>query len=115
MNVAQLTFQSEIRRNRDEQIKELEETLSKETERTNDLKSKLTDSRNTVSQMEVNVTESQAETKCLKEELNHNRNEKERLACQLADISGSAIASAQSLTSKNESLQKMVSTFKINY
>ena len=106
MNVAQLTFQSEIRRNRDEQIKELEETLSKETERTNDLKSKLTDSRNTVSQMEVNVTESQAETKCLKEELNHNRNEKERLACQLADISGSAIASAQSLTSKNESLQK---------
>ena len=72
------------------------------------MKIKLTESRATISQNEIALVEGQAENNTLKQELNVVRNEKEKLACQLADISGSAVASAQSFTSKNESLQKMV-------
>ena len=103
-----LYIQVEIRKNRDNQIKEIEETLSKEIERSGDLKIKLTESRSTISQNEIALVEGQAENQALKQDLNVIRNEKEKLACQLADISGSAVASAQSFTSKNESLQKMV-------
>ena len=55
------------------------------------------------------LAEAQAEVNTLQKELNVVRNEKEKLACQLADISGSAVASAQAFSSKNESLQKMAS------
>ena len=102
------TLQTDNRKNRDNQIKEIEETLSKEIQRSGDLKIKLTESRSTISQNEIALVEGQAESNALKQELNVVRNEKERLSCQLADISGSAVASAQSFTSKNESLQKMV-------
>ena len=100
----------EVRQNRDDQIREMEETLSKETERSTDLKSKLCDSRNTTTNLESTLTEAQAEINCLKTELNVTRTNKEKLACELADISGRAVASVKSLTSKNESLQIMVST-----
>ena len=73
------------------------------------MKTKLSESRNTTSQLEATVGEAQSEISCLRKELNGVRTDKEKLACQLADISGSAVASAQFLTSKNESLQKMVS------
>ena len=86
--------------------------MSKETERSSDLKSKLTESRSAISKLEASIAESQAESNCLKKEINYIRTDKEKLACQLADISGSAIASTQTLTSKNESLQKMVSVCK---
>ena len=72
------------------------------------MKIKLTESRSTISQNEIALVEYQAENQALKQDLNVIRNEKEKLTCQLADISGSAVASAQSFASKNESLQKMV-------
>ena len=76
------------------------------------MKSKLNEARNTNSQHEVALVEAQAEINGLKKELNVIRNEKEKMACQLADISGSAVSSAQAFSSKNESLQKMVTSVK---
>ena len=102
-----------MRKNRDNQIKEIEETLLKETERSTEMKSKLNEARSTNSQHEVALVEAQAEINGLKKELNVIRNEKEKMACQLADISGSAVSSAQAFSSKNESLQKMVTSVKI--
>ena len=83
--------------------------MLKEAERSSEFKTKLTESRSTISGHEVALAEAQAEVNTLQKELNVVRNEKEKLACQLADISGSAVASAQAFSSKNESLQKMVS------
>ena len=57
----------------------------------------------------MELASAQAEIKTLQKEVNTVKNEKERLTCQLAEISGSAVASAQAFNSKNESLQKMVS------
>ena len=99
----------DARKNRDDQIKELEETLSKETERSAELKLKLNESRDTASQLDISLAAAQGEMSTLQKELNGVKTDKEKLACQLADISGSAISSAQVLTSKNESLQKMAS------
>ena len=99
----------DVRQNRDDQIKQIEETLSKETERSTDLKSKLCESRSATIDLESALSEAKVEITSLKTEINMLKTDKEKLACQLADISGSAVASAKSFTSKNESLQKMVS------
>ena len=105
----ELSREIDVRKNRDDQIKEIEETLTKEEQRSEELKTKLSESRNVISQHEIGMVELQAEMDIIKKDLNIVRNEKDKLACQLADISGSAVSSAQAFTQKNESLQKMVS------
>ena len=62
-------LQVEVRKNRDDQIKEIGETLSKETERSAELKTKLSESRDTTSQLEATVAEANAEINCLKKDL----------------------------------------------
>ncbi len=62
-----------------------------------------------MSAMENNMAESNAELDSLRREVDKMRSENERLTCQLSDISGNAVANVQNLTTKNESLQKMVS------
>lgn len=69
---------------------------------------KLTDSRATISAMEESLAQSGSKLEKLERELDLKRSEGEKLALQLAEISGNAMTSAKSLTSRNDSLQKMV-------
>ena len=72
-------------------------------------KAKLTSSRETITSLEENLAQTGSELEHLRGELDRKRGEGERFSLQLAEISGNAMTNAQSLTSRNESLQKMVS------
>jgi hypothetical protein len=72
------------------------------------LQAKLTDSRATISALEESLAQSGSKLEKLERELDLKRGEGEKLALQLAEISGNAMTNAKSLTSRNESLQKMV-------
>ncbi len=75
------------------------------------LQAKLTDSRATISALEESLAQSGSKLEKLERDLDLKRGEGEKLALQLAEISGNAMTNAKSLTSRNESLQKMVKVF----
>ena len=73
------------------------------------LQEKLTNSRTAVSELEENLAQSGSKLDHLQKELDLKRSDSEKMSLQLAEISGNAMTSAKSLSSRNESLQKMVS------
>ena len=72
---------------------------------------KLTESRLTISDQESQLTESGTKLAQAQKDLDSKRGEVERLTLQLSEISGNAMTSAKSLTTRNDSLQKMVRMF----
>jgi len=69
---------------------------------------KLTETRNSLSELEVKSSETKFELEALQKDLDQTRSENEKLSCQLADMSGHSLKTEKSLQSRNESLQKMV-------
>jgi Tfp pilus assembly protein PilO len=69
---------------------------------------KLTESRKTLCEQESSQADSAENLSHVRKELDSKRDEVEKLTLQLAEMSGNALTSAKSLTSRNESLQKMV-------
>lgn len=61
-----------------------------------------------MSSAEMASSESKCEFDALVKEMDKLRSDNEKLACELAEISGSAVHAEKTLKSRNESLQKMV-------
>ena len=72
------------------------------------LQEKLTHSRQTISDLESDLSKSDSKLDQIQRDLDSKRGDVEKLTLQLAEISGNAMNSAKSLTTRNESLQKMV-------
>ncbi len=70
---------------------------------------KLTESRQTISELESQLKETGSQLVQIQKTMDAKRGEVEKLTLQLSEISGNAMTSAKSLTSRNDSLQKMVS------
>lgn len=56
------------------------------------------------------MSELKANNSSLHSRLEEASSEKERLSCQVADVSGNAATNAAAMAKRNEALQKMVST-----
>lgn len=68
----------------------------------------MTHSRQTISDLESDLSKSDSKLDQIQRDLDSKRGDVEKLTLQLAEISGNAMNSAKSLTTRNESLQKMV-------
>ena len=68
----------------------------------------MTHSRQTISDLESDLSKSGSKLDQIQRDLDSKRGDAEKLTLQLAEISGNAMNSAKSLTTRNESLQKMV-------
>jgi len=97
-----------MRQNRDLQLNELEQTLAKESQRATDLKDQLTEIRGTLDCLQQENSSKSEEVLNLQKESERCKLEKEKLSCELAEISGRNLNNEQSLKSRNESLEKMV-------
>lgn len=71
-------------------------------------KAKLNQSRQYVETLESDLTESKKRVDSIQKDLDEKRCEFERKSEQMAELSGKTISNVNSLTSRNESLQKMV-------
>lgn len=89
-------------------VKDLEASLEKENERAEEFKVKLSEVRSQLSSLEVTLSEVKGENIVLKSRVEEIAGENEKLACQLSEMTGKAANNAQSLTKRNEALQKMV-------
>lgn len=89
-------------------VKDLEHSLAKESERAEDFKAKLSQSREEVSRLELSLSEANGEMASIQKKLESINALNEDLTCQLADLSGNAASKTETLTKRNESLQKMV-------
>ena len=93
--------------------KDLEHSLERESERAEEFKSKLSESRSTVSGLELDMSAIRGENAALAKRVQELGSDNERLTCELSEATGSAANNAQTLTKRNESLQKMVSELEI--
>ena len=79
------------------------------------LQTKLNDSRAAVSDLEIKMSESKGELSSMSKRLETLSTDNEKLTFQLAEMSGTAANNAQTLTKRNESLQKMVQRNKLAF
>ena len=74
------------------------------------LQTRLSATRESLSSAEASLQESRADGAVMQRKLEATAAEAERLKCEVADLSGTAAASAAATAKRSEALQKMVSS-----
>ena len=105
---SELARESELRKGAERLAGEAQSSLTREGERAEDLKTRLTTTRDSLSAAEASLQEAKADHSVMLRKLEETTAENEKLKCEVSDVSGTAAASASALTKRSEALQKMV-------